>query len=457
MLDQLPPNNEKVEIELISACLTFTESLYEVVEIVEPDDFYFEKWQVAYKAILSLHHQKLVPAPVSVKHELIKLNWFETYNVSEDDYFAWAFKSLTPAETEYHIKELLDLSHRRQIQRACYQALMAANDVQKPLEDIVSDLNTKLNTDRLNPQKIQPLSEILQKIEDRIIEIQTTGKEPGLKTGIRELDRALGGGFYPTDYVILAARPSIGKSALALQVAAYVANSGKTVAYFSGEMAEDELLTRVMAGQAGIRHDNLKMATMSDQDWVCFKAAAEKIRESWKLSFVNMAGMTPRGVTTNVRKIKHMHDSLDLIIIDYIGLMEPNEKRKNDNTTADVTAISKALKKLTMQLGVPVLCLCQLSRGLEGRTDKKPKLHDLRDSGALEQDANTVIFIHRANPGEEQAMLMVAKQRNGPVGDEIHCTYDGDFVRFNVKNGGRYGSNNYSNQAMAQGKASTGS
>lgn len=438
-LERLPPQSQEAEQAVLGALLVSGNSISWCADLLEPSHFYRKSHQLIYAAMLELNNKHEPTDIVTVSQALKDSGTLE--QIGGRAYITeLSLGVATTANLEYYARIVQEKSLLRQIIRAGGEIAETCFEESDP--DVALNRAEQLLSGLHKKQNLPSLSDLLDTVRQELIEAKENGKPSGLSTGTDELDELLDGGFYKTDYVILAARPSIGKSALALQIGCTVAKQGGVVAYFSAEMPDKELLKRAMSGLAGIRHDKLKTGNLTQADIDCYDMEAEQMK-TWRMHFFNAAGMTPRVLGACAREVQLQHGQLDLIIVDYIGLLEPNEKRKTDNTTADATAISKTLKRLTMSMNVPILCLSQLNRQLEGRTDRKPKLHDLRDTGALEQDANSVIFIHRSDLADTHAIIIVAKQRSGKVG-EFSCTYEGDFVRFisSKPKGGSYAKSN---------------
>ena len=255
----------------------------------------------------------------------------------------------------------------------------------------------------------------------------------GLPTGFTDFDK-MTSGLQPSDLIIVAARPSMGKSSLVLNIAEHVAlTGGKSVAFFSLEMSKEQLVQRLLCSEAGIDASRLRIGQLQENEWPNLVSAADKL-SSAKIMMDDTPGMTALEMRSKARRWKN-ENGLDLIIVDYLQLMQGSSKRASDNRQQEMSDISRSLKGLARELNVPVIALSQLSRSVEQRTSKRPMLSDLRESGALEQDADIVCFIYRDdyyNPDTEQknvAELIVAKHRNGPVGT-VQLFFRKDITRF---------------------------
>lgn len=277
------------------------------------------------------------------------------------------------------------------------------------------------------------------------------GQLSGVTTGLRSLNRLLGG-LHKSDLVILAGRPSMGKTALAtnMAVAAALAHrteegpegpvtiDGARVGFISLEMATDQLATRIIADQAGVSSDKVRKGELNAAEFDRLLNAAQ-VMEALPLFIDDTPALTLSAIRTRARRLKRQH-GCELLVIDYLQLIEPDERRRNGNRVEEVSAITKGLKALAKELDIPVLALSQLSRQVEQRQDKRPQLSDLRESGSIEQDADVVMFVYREayylerqgqDPGAlaDQAEVMVEKQRHGPIGN-IRLKFEAWLTRF---------------------------
>ncbi|HEX5007353.1 MAG TPA: DnaB-like helicase C-terminal domain-containing protein, partial [Hyphomonadaceae bacterium] len=292
---------------------------------------------------------------------------------------------------------------------------------------------------------------LAQSIRTAAIAYQRDGKIAGVATGLDELDRMLGG-FHKSDLIILAARPSMGKTALATNIAYYAAKNckrsmgangqmktdeGAVVGFFSLEMSSDQLAGRVLADVSGVPSDKMRRGDLSDRDYEQIREAAATM-ESIPLYIDDMGGISISQLAARARRLQRTN-GLDMLIIDYLQLVTPSGTRKNDGRVQEVTEITKSLKALAKELQIPIIALSQLSRAVEQREDKRPQLADLRESGSIEQDADAVIFIYREayylerlEPNADDpkyadwkdqlakkygtAEIIISKQRHGPIG-----------------------------------------
>jgi replicative DNA helicase len=253
----------------------------------------------------------------------------------------------------------------------------------------------------------------------------------GIGTGFTDFDR-MTCGLEPGDLVVVGARPAMGKSAFGLNVASHVANRYGPTLFWSGEMPLRQLVLREIASASGVSMSDMRWGELNNEDWDRIGEVVARLASA-PIAFDERTGMTPSRLRAAARKMKREH-GLKLIVVDYIGLMHADIR--SDSRNIELGSISRALKSLAKELGIPIIVLAQLNRANESRVDKRPMMSDLRDSGEIEQDADIIVFIHREEyyrPDEEQwhgiAELLCRKQRNGPVGD-VQLAYDGHAVRF---------------------------
>ncbi len=276
------------------------------------------------------------------------------------------------------------------------------------------------------------LADAIADIDDRA----TGHRRSGLQTGIADLD-ALTGGLEPGQLVIVAARPSVGKTALGLNIANHVVQAGESAAFFSLEMTKRELAQRLLSIRAGVSVPEMRSGQLDNEQWARISACQAKA-DGQRLSMVDRSAIGVSYIRAAARKIKRKH-GLSLVVVDYIGLMR-GEGQTHQNRTQEVGSISRGLKVLAKELRVPIIALAQLNRATEARQDKRPQLADLRDSGEIEQDADIVAMLHREelhNPAPEWsglAELIVRKNRNGALGD-VFLKYHGAHMRFTKHDG----------------------
>ena len=431
MQDRIPPHNVEAEQAVLGAILIDTTVLPKMAELLKPTDFYRQAHQEIFGAMLGLHSKNEPVDMITLITELKNRNKLQA--VGDVSYITLLANAVpTSANAKYHANIVADNSIKRQLgESGAVLTTLCFND-----EESVTDLLDKAEqavysiTQRKSGYAFIPIHELLDSTMDRMSALQANGERvTGLATGFPDLD-TLTTGLHPSDFIILAARPSMGKTALALNMVQNIAlrtkgEKPKRIAYFSLEMSGDQLVQRMICTEADAgmgmtenKNDPEANAALWNRLW----EAAAKLDEA-QIFIDDTPGLSIQELRSRARRLM-AEGGLDLIVIDYLQLMQGNVGRKgNDNRQQEVTAISRGLKALARELKVPVLALSQLSRSVELRQVKQPMLSDLRGSGSLEQDADIVLFLYRedyykrANDTPSHITeLIVAKHRNGPTG-----------------------------------------
>jgi replicative DNA helicase len=287
-------------------------------------------------------------------------------------------------------------------------------------------------SERRTTRDLQTIQVVLSDVYDRIDQISQRSEETfGVPTGFIDLDRLLGG-LQPSDFLIIAGRPASGKTAFMLSAAKNAAQTHKKhIAIFSLEMSNEQLVQRLIAQETGIDTHRLRTGKLSEDEWTLFAHAIEVLGDT-HVYLDDTPGLTPLQLRTKCRRL-HMEYQLDLVLVDYLQLMSGGQRI--ENRVQEVSFISRNMKILARELNIPVLAAAQLSRAIEQRADKEPQLSDLRESGSLEQDADVVMFIHRAELYERDtikqhlAEIKIAKHRNGPVGN-VELVFRDNLAKF---------------------------
>ena len=315
------------------------------------------------------------------------------------------------------------------IENMCYAGKEPVESIMEQTEKSMFQLLQRRTTGDYVPIK-QVVLNALNKIEKAS---KSKGTVTGIPTGFIDLDYKLSG-FQPSDFILIAARPSMGKTAFVLNIAQYMAfKKNKAVAIFSLEMSKEQLVNRLFSLESQVDAQSLRTGNMKDSDWEKLIEGAGIIGQS-KLIIDDTPGISISELRSKCRKYKLEH-GLDIIIIDYLQLMTGSVGRSSESRQQEVSDISRQLKGLARELNVPVVSLSQLSRAVESRPDKRPMLSDLRESGAIEQDADVVMFIYRDeyynkdSEFKKQAEIIIAKQRNGPVGT-VNLAWLGEYTKF---------------------------
>lgn len=440
--ERVPPQNIEAEQAVLGAMLIDKEAIATATEVLSADDFYREAHRVIFSAMLELYNKNEAVDMVTVTEILKRDNKLE--DIGGIAYItSLANVVLTAANVKYHAEIVAEKSVLRQLVRVSTEiAAMGyeANDDVGTLLDTAESRILEISN-RKKKADFTPINDILmdsvQSIESLL---QNKGGLTGLPAGFADLDK-LTSGLHPSDFIILAARPSMGKTALALNIVQNVAlrahkaigGEPRSVAFFSLEMSKEQLVNRMLCAEAGIDSQRLRVGEMHDEDWTHLWDACDTMSRA-KIYIDDTAGITAMEMRSRARRLKAEH-GLDLIVVDYLQLMQGSGKRNNSgDRQQEVSEISRSLKALARELDVPVLALSQLSRSVESRQVKRPMLSDLRESGSLEQDADIVAFLYREdyyNPETENkhTELIIAKHRNGPV-DTVNLFFQKQFTKF---------------------------
>ena len=436
MLDRIPPQNVEAEQSVLGAMMIEREAISKAAEILRPGDFYREAHRLMFGAVLELFNKNDAVDMVTVTEVLRRDDKLEA--VGGIAYITALANSVpTAANVGYHARIVEEKALLRQlINTATNIAGMgyeAADEVAKIL-DTAEKMMLEVSN-RRGGQDFAAVKTIIFDVFDKVSELYASkGGITGLPTGFKDLDR-LTSGLQPSDLILIAARPSMGKTAFVLNIAQHVAvREKKTVAFFSLEMSKEQLVQRMLCAEAPIDAQRLRIGELDDNDWKKLVTAADRLAGA-PIFIDDTAGITIMEMRSKARRLKIEHD-LKLIIIDYLQLMQGGTgSNRSENRQQEISEISRSLKALARELKVPVVALSQLSRGVESRQIKKPMLSDLRESGSLEQDADIVAFLYREDyydPDTDKKNItdiIIAKHRNGPV-DSIELFFHKQFTKF---------------------------
>lgn len=420
--DKLPPQSVDSEQAVLGAILVNPDTIPTVLEYLKPDNFYKQAHKYIYQAVLDLFEKNEPTDIVAISEYLRDIAKLEA--VGGRSYINdLALSVITTANVEYHAKKISDKAILRDLIKAGTQIVAEAYDqtnIDKALdqaEKIIFELGQRRDARELTLIK-DIVSDSFHKIEQRY---ENKDELLGLSSGYYDLD-SLTAGFQKSDLIILAARPSMGKTTLSLNIATEVAIRKRTpIAVFSLEMSKEQLVQRLLCSEAEIDAQRIRTGHMQMDDWSKLSTAMSKLAPA-PIFIDDTPGISVMEVRSKARKLKYEFSNLGMIIIDYLQLMEGDSDRRGDRVQ-EISNISRGLKSLAREIDVPVIALSQLSRAVEQRQSKKPMLSDLRESGSIEQDADIVIFIYRDEyyhpdliEKKGEAEVIVAKQRNGPVG-----------------------------------------
>ncbi|MCH3949821.1 MAG: replicative DNA helicase [Acidaminococcus sp.] len=435
MEDRIPPQNIEAEQSVLGAMLISRDAIDKVSEILTADDFYRNDDRILFSVIMDLHEHNKAVDIITVTEALRQQGKLDEVG-GTSTITALSNAVPTAANVVYHAKIVEEKSLRRQLIKAGTEVVASGYEEEEDIGQTIDLAEQKILSvaNKKHTGNATKIKDIVKEAMNRIEELYDSKDAfTGLPTGFADFDK-MTSGLQPSDLIIVAARPSMGKSSLVLNIAEHVALKGhKSVAFFSLEMSKEQLVQRLLCSQAGIDASRLRIGQLKDEEWPKLVEAADRLSDA-KIMLDDTPGMTALEMRSRARRWKN-ENGLDLIIVDYLQLMQGSSRRPSDNRQQEMSEISRSLKGLARELNVPVIALSQLSRSVESRTSKRPMLSDLRESGALEQDADIVAFIYREdyyNPDTENkniAELIIAKHRNGPVGT-VQLFFQKDITRF---------------------------
>ena len=434
-IDRLPPQNLEAETALLGCLMLDKDAIIQIADQIISDDFYDYRHRVAYEAVLELFEKSVSIDVLTVSNLLSEKGLID--KVGGTSYLTTLVNSVpSAAHATYYASIVRKKGTLRRLIQSASEITNLAFTEEGEIETILDKSEQKLfNISQKHlKQNFVSISNVLHETFERIDLLhkdKDKGRLRGLPTGFFDLDRKLGG-LQKSDLIILAARPSMGKTSLALDIMRYVAVHTKTpVGIFSLEMSKDQLVDRLLAAQTDIDFWKIRTGQLEDPDFERLQEGMGMLADS-PIYIDDTAGGNIMEIRTKARRLQAEHN-LGLIIVDYLQLMAG---RNTENRVQEVSEISRSLKILARELNVPVLALSQLSRGVESRPDKLPQLSDLRESGSIEQDADIVMFIYREDmykapdaPDTGIAKILIKKHRNGPTGD-IDLSFDGSKTTF---------------------------
>ncbi|MFA5840361.1 MAG: replicative DNA helicase [Candidatus Margulisiibacteriota bacterium] len=434
--ERIPPQDLVAEQSVLGSMLMDKSAISKVVDHLDPESFYRDAHRHIYETILDLFDRGEPVDLVTVTDSLRKSSKLDSAGGAV--YIADLLNSVaTAANVEYHAKIVAEKSMLRRMIDAGTRMVHESFDESQRVDDILEAAEKTIFNLALKRVRegFFRIDSVIKGVLDKIDSLY--GKKDaitGTPTGFADLDQ-MTAGFQNSELIIIAARPSVGKTALALNIATNAAIKYKIpVAIFSLEMSKEQLAQRMLCGEAEVNAQQLKTASLSDTGWKKLTRALGRLSEA-PIYIDDTASMSSIEIRAKARRLK-IEKGLGMIIIDYMQLMRG--RARVENRVQEISEIARSLKTLARELDVPVVVLSQLSRAIEQRTDRMPRLSDLRDSGEIEQTADVVMFIHRDdyyNPGSERgnvADIIIAKQRNGPVGT-VELVFRKDITRFHSK------------------------
>lgn len=410
-------------MSVIGAMMMDEQAIVKAMELVTADDFYSRQYGIMFETMVQMERDRMAVDVVTLQARLREKNLPpETY----DDQALAAILAQVPtsANVESYARIVAEKSTLRKLIRTDEEIINAAYAGTEPADSLLRKAETNVFhlSQRRNAAAFVPIDQVVLNAVDKIVAAsKVKGNVTGVATGFADLDSRTAG-FQPADFILIAARPSMGKTALALNIADHVGiRDGKWVAVFSLEMSKEQLINRIFSLESHVDAQKIRTGSMEDSEWSDLLESAGTIGQS-HLLLDDTPAITVAELRSKCMRYK-MDYGLDMVVIDYLQLMSGTQSARNqDSRQQEVSEISRSLKALARELNVPVVCLSQLSRAVESRTDKRPMLSDLRESGAIEQDADVVMFIYRDDyyhpdsADKGTAEIIIAKQRNGPVG-----------------------------------------
>lgn len=434
LIKRVMPHSIEAEQSVVGAMLMDKDAITTAGEIISGDDFYQASYGVIFDSMIELFNEgkpvDLITLQERLKEKDVPAE-IAVWNLSETGDSSADFCEREILRTDRADKSLMRkmIKLNESIENMCYAGKEPVESIMEQTEKSMFQLLQRRTTGDYVPIK-QVVLNALDKIEKAS---KSKGTVTGIPTGFIDLDYKLSG-FQPSDFILIAARPSMGKTAFVLNIAQYMAfKKNKAVAIFSLEMSKEQLVNRLFSLESQVDAQSLRTGNMKDSDWEKLIEGAGIIGQS-KLIIDDTPGISISELRSKCRKYKLEH-GLDIIIIDYLQLMTGSVGRSSESRQQEVSDISRQLKGLARELNVPVVSLSQLSRAVESRPDKRPMLSDLRESGAIEQDADVVMFIYRDeyynkdSEFKKQAEIIIAKQRNGPVGT-VNLAWLGEYTKF---------------------------
>lgn len=432
-IGRIPPQSIEAEQSVVGSMLLDKEAIATATEILKPEDFYKEAHGAIFDAIVQIYNRSQPVDLITLSEQLKNTNILE--EVGGVGYISDLANAVpSSSNVRYYAKIVEEKSLMRKLIRASseildrtYEGTEEVNDLIEMAEKRIFDISQGRSSEGFTP-----ISQVLLEAFDKIEQVfQNKGQITGISTGFSDIDSKTSG-MQKSDFILVAARPSMGKTAFALNVAQHVAvKEKKTVAIFSLEMSKDQLIHRMLSAETHIDSQKLRTGDLGENDWDRL-AKGMAILSEVPIFIDDTPGIGVMEMRSKCRRLKMEH-GLDLILIDYLQLMSGD--RRSDSRQQEISDISRALKALAREMDCPVIALSQLSRAPEARADHRPILSDLRESGAIEQDADVVMFLYRDeyyHPDTEEKNIgevNIAKQRNGPTGI-IKLVWLGQFTKF---------------------------
>ncbi|AEC01001.1 replicative DNA helicase [Selenomonas sputigena] len=434
-MDRMPPASIEAEQAVLGAMLLKPDAVTTAAEELSADDFYRETHRLIFEAMMELKERTEPVDLVTLTEQLKKAD--KLAKIGGIPALSLIANSVpTAANVHYHARIVHEKAQLRSLINAATEIAGAAYESADEVEDIMDSAEKRILavSSGKRSKDFVPLQDILLDTLEQIdLRYNNKGSITGLPTGFTELDH-LTAGLQKSDLILVAARPSMGKTAFTLNIAAHVVLRAKEpVAFFSLEMSKEQLVQRLLCSEGRIDSQRLRVGELEEKEWGDLIDTANRLSAA-PLYIDDTPGITVMELRSKARRLKAEH-GLSLIVIDYLQLMQGRGNKSGDNRQQEISEISRSLKALARELNVPVIALSQLSRSVESRQIKRPMLSDLRESGSLEQDADIVMFLYREDyydPETENKNItevIIAKHRNGPV-DTVDLTFLKQFTKF---------------------------
>jgi len=425
------PQNLDAERSVLGALLLHTDAVVDVT-FLKPDDFYLPKHQQIFQSILSAYNTRTATDPIVVGEELSRQGRLEEVG-GHEQLMDLMEGVITAAGVVYHAEIVREKAISRKLLETCLDVARRAYDNESEAKELLDEAERKIfeisGMDKSG--EAASIADVLQLTFERIDRLrEREGRLTGHATDYYDFDD-MTGGLQPGELVIIAARPSMGKTTFALNLTERVSNHDKGIAFFSLEMSNQQVIQNMLCCRAQIDGSAMRKGRITDQQYKRLQEEAAKLYET-PIYIDDTPGISITQLRAKARRLKQKH-GIDMIVVDYLQLMTGGGRF--ESRQQEISAISRGLKSIARELSVPVLALSQLNRDVENRDDHRPRMSDLRESGAIEQDADVILLLHRDdyfNPTEENrglAQIIIAKQRNGPTG-EVALRFFREYMRF---------------------------
>ena len=434
-LGKVPPHDLEAEQAIIGSMLTDKDAVISAIEVLKEEDFYREDNRAIYTAIVNLYNRAEPIDIITVKAELESMGKFE--QVGGLEYLAELPEKVpTTANASKYIKIVEEKSELRTLIKAANEIIESGYDPTEDVEDIMEGAEKKIFNimQKKNQKGYTPIKDVLVDSFTLLEELYNRKQHiTGVPSGFSELDYKTAG-FHSSDLILIAARPAMGKSAFALNIATNAAvKSNVPVVIFSLEMSKEQMVNRILCSEAMVDSNKVRTGKLEEDDWAKLAGAIGPLSEA-EIYIDDTPGISVTEIRAKCRKLK-LEKNIGMVVIDYLQLVQGSNNRKNGSREQEISEISRSLKILAKEIGVPVIALSQLSRAVEQRPDHRPMLSDLRESGAIEQDADIVMFLYRDDyynqdsDKKDIAEVILAKHRGGSTGT-VELLWLGSYTKF---------------------------